>query len=636
MTEVLFKPSAKRAQAVPGTNVLELARGLKLNITSACGGKGKCGKCKVLIEEGREALNAYTDAELQLLSPQERERGYRLSCAISVPDLPRFTITVPSEVEAGMLRLQVEGLEVPLALAPLVRKYVTTLSQATMEDNRSDEDRLLDTLQREHGLANLALSYEGAKQLPSAMEQGQGVITSIIWEQSRIIAIEPGDTASQCFGLAVDIGTTKIACFLVDLNSGQLTAVSSSLNPQTPYGEDVVSRIAFALESQDNLSKLQEVVLEGINQMVEESCKQVGCRPEHIYEGCFVGNTCMMHLFLGLSPKHLAFSPYCPVVRKGLTLEARRLPFSLRMHHNAMLYALPAVAGFVGADNIAVQLTMEPSRSEKPRLILDIGTNTEIVLQNGDSALACSCASGPAFEGMQVKHGMKAEAGAIEKVEIDPTSLEVDFQTIGGRKPIGICGSGVVDALAQFLSTGIMGRNGRMNGELAQRTPRMRKGTQGWEFVIAWDEETAIDSDIVITQEDISELQKAKAAIHSGCVLLLKQGGVGEEDITELVVAGAFGQYLNPESARIIGMYPEIPLEQVQVVGNAAGTGARMALVSKEARQRAEEISHQVRYYELGADPDFMREYANSMFFPYANLDKFPQTKKLLEEISHG
>ena len=631
VTEVLFEPSGKSVPVAPGSNVFELAKMCEVNIPSACGGKGNCGKCKVLIAEGRQALGSYSSAELKYLSLEEREKGYRLACAISVPDVSHFIIRVPREVEVGMPRLQVEGIEVPVVLDPVVKKYVTRLSAATLEDSRSAEDRLLDALQEEYGLAHLVLSYEGAQELPSAIEKGAGVVTSVIWEQCQIIAIEPGNTRSRCFGLAVDIGTTKIACFLIDLNSGRLEAASSCLNPQIPYGEEVISRITFTMKSPQNLAILQRRVIEGINRALEESCSQAEVSPEEIYECCFVGNTCMIHLFLGISPKSLGLSPYYPVIRKGLSLEVQKLPSSLRIHPHARLYILPAIAGFVGADNVGVQLAMDSSKSGRMRLILDIGTNTEIVLEDENSSLVCSCASGPAFEGMQVKHGGKAEAGSIEKVIVDPKTLEVTFQTIGRAKPVTICGSGVIAALAQFLKVGIINQNGRMNAELAERTPRMRRGSQGWEFVLAWQEETAIDTDIVITQDDISEIQKAKAAIHSGCMLLMKKRGITEEDIGELVMAGAFGQYVDPRGARIIGMYPEIRLNRIRIVGNAAGVGARMALVSKEARQKAEYIAKKAGYYELATDPEFATEYVNSMFFPYVNLDKFPKTKKLLQ-----
>ncbi len=625
---VVFKPSGRRATVPPGINLLQLITKLELNIPVHCGGKGKCGKCKVMVEDGGEALSAYSDTEMSRLSPRERDGGYRLACNMSLPETPRFVVRIPRAGRPYKARLQVEGVPVSVAPDPMVRKYQVWIPPATLEDGRADEDRLLAALKEGYGL-DCHLTYGGARELSSAIEGGGGVVTAVVWDDRLITSVEAGDTRDKTLGFAVDIGTIKLAGFLIDLNTGKQLASSSLINPQALYGDDVMSRITFSIESQDNLLTLQKGVIEGINRLIRDCCKQAGVNSRWLYEGCLVGNTCMTHLLLGLSPKTLALSPYHPVLRRGINLEAKKL--RLAMHPGARVYVLPVIAGFVGADNVAVQLSVSRVKSDKVQMVLDIGTNTEIVLTDSKGSLTCSCASGPAFEGMHITYGRKADFGSIETIRIDPKTFEVSFITIGGIKPVGICGSGIIDAVAEMLKTGIIQPNGKMNAELADRTPRMRKGPSGEpEFVVAWEKETVINTDIVITQADISEIQKAKAAVHAGCTLLMAQKGITEGDVDELIIAGAFGQYMDKQSARTIGMFPEIPLDRIRDVGNAAGTGARLALVSRQERQKAEHISETAGYYELATDANFVREYASSMFFPYIDPSRYPETRNSL------
>jgi uncharacterized 2Fe-2S/4Fe-4S cluster protein (DUF4445 family) len=626
--KVVFKPSGRSAAVPPGTNLLQLITNLELNFQLHCGGKGKCGKCKVIVEDGGKSLSPYSDTELSYLSPQERDEGYRLACAVSLPEIPRFVVRIPRAARSHKARLQVEGFPISVTPDPMVKKYPVRIPQAMLKDGQADEDRLLTALKERHGLDG-HLTYEGAMELSSAIESGEGVVTAVVWDDRVVTSVEPGDTGDKCLGFAADIGTTKLAGFLIDLNTGKQLASSSLVNPQALYGEDVMSRITFSMEGKNNLGTLQKGVIGGINRLIRDCCRRAGMNPRWVYEGCFVGNTCMTHLLLGLSPKTLALFPYHPVLRRGLNLEAEKL--RLVMHPGARVYVLPVIAGFVGADNVAVQLSVNGVRSEKVRMVLDIGTNTEVVLTDSQGSLVCSCASGPAFEGMHVTYGRKADFGSIETIKIDPRTLEVSFRTIGNIKPVGICGSGIIDAIAEMLKAGVIQPNGKMHEQSADRTPRMRKGASGEpEFVIAWKEETAINTDIVITQGDINEIQKAKAAAHAGCTLLMAQKGVNEGDIDELIIAGAFGQYMDKESARTIGMFPEIPLDRIRDVGNAAGTGARLALISRQERQKAEHISETVGYYELATDPNFTKEYASSMFFPYIDSSRYPETRNSL------
>ncbi|MBC8498453.1 DUF4445 domain-containing protein [Candidatus Bathyarchaeota archaeon] len=531
----------------------------------------------------------------------------------------------------GSQRLQTEGLDVPVEPSPLVRKYRVTMPKPQLQDSRADEDRLLAALTEQYGLPELGVDFDVYRNLPVTLREADWEATAVVWG-NRIIALEPGDTSDRCYGLAVDVGTTKIAGFLLDLRSGAVVGVAARMNPQIPFGEDIMSRVTrVMMGGWDAVNELQGAVISGVNEIIEECCEKADVKPEEIYELNFVGNTVMQLLLLGVWPRHVAFAPYTPAGRRGVDVKASTL--GLRANPGANAHHLPVIGGFVGADNVAVVLASKMLESDEMVMAIDVGTNTEIDLGNKDLVMADSCASGPAFEGMEIKFGMRATTGSIEKISIDPDTFDVYYRTIGDASPIGICGSGLVDAPAEFLKTGLIMPRGNFVTEMTERTDRLRKGLNGWEFVIAWKKETEIDTDIVITLGDIRELQKAKGAIHTGADLLMQRMGVTDESISKLVVAGAFGNYIDPENARIIGMYPEIPLERIEFAGNLAGTGARMTLMSAEMREYAEEISSKVKYYELAADKDFQKEYINSLYFPHADLTKYPETVELLRRF---
>jgi uncharacterized 2Fe-2S/4Fe-4S cluster protein (DUF4445 family) len=626
--EVVFQPYGKRTLISGGTTVIDAAKKLGIDISSLCGGKGTCGKCKVKMQTGIEGLNPLTEQELDYLSKDEIDANFRLACQAKVT-LPSVVL-VPEISRIGKQRLQTEGIEVPIEVNPLVKKYFLKLSKPTLHDARSDEDRILDELEDKYGRSGF-FDFDVAKNLPIVLRESDWAVTAVIW-RDKIIAVEPGDTSSRCFGFAVDIGTTKLAGFLVDLNKGSVVSVVARANPQIPFGEDVMSRIAYAMIGGWNaLGELQKAVVSGINEMIEECCKKGGLKPEEVYELCFAGNTCMQLLFLGLWPRHVAFSPYPPVLRRGVDTEASKL--GLRSHVNANAHFLPVIGGFVGADSVADIMAVKMLDSDEIVMDIDIGTNTEIALGNKDLVMTDSCASGPAFEGMEIKFGMRAATGAIEKISIDPKTLEINYRTIDDKSPVGICGSGLIDVLAELLKCGVVDIKGTFVKDMTKRTNRLRQGPDSWEFVLAWKDETSTNTDLAITQGDIRELQKAKAAMHAGCDILMKRMNFTEKDIDTLYIAGAFGNYIDPENARTIGIYPEIPIDKIHFVGNTAGTGARMCLASSEMREYAEEISRKVKYFELAADPDFQTEYINSIYLPHVNLNKYPMTKGLLQRL---
>lgn len=626
--EVIFQPEGKRVKVKSGSTIFEAAKLVGVDLTSICGGIGRCGKCKVIVEkEGEAYVDSITENEKALLSPTEISAGYRLACRTHVKG--NLTVRIPEESRTGRQKLQVEGIETPVKLEPLIKKYFLKLPTPTLKDARSDVDRLLDELKRQYAFENLEINYNLLQSLPLILRSSEWSITVATWNDNTIISVEPGDTTSRIFGYAFDIGTTKLAGYLLDLNTGKVVAVESLMNPQISYGEDVITRITYASRGFKEQKELQQTIINGVNQILKRLLDKTGVRMEEVYEVTVVGNTAMHHIFLNICPKYLALSPYPPVIKRGTNVKAEKI--GVEINPNGNVYVLPVIAGFVGADAVAVILATEMYKRDELCMALDIGTNTEVFLGNKEGILTCSCASGPALEGAHIKYGMRAATGAIEKVRIDPDTLEVEYWTVDNAKPCGICGSAMVDILAEMLKAGIIEVTGKLNKDIT--SPRLHILESGLEFVLAWGKETLTGEDIVFTQKDIREIQLAKAAIHTGTMTLMKKRGIVEEDIDILFIAGAFGSYIDPKNARIIGMYPEIALDKIRVVGNAAGTGARMALTSKKARKTAEEISDKVTYVELAAEPNFQAEFFNSNALPYADLTRYPETSELLKKL---
>ncbi|MFQ6095648.1 MAG: ASKHA domain-containing protein, partial [Candidatus Bathyarchaeia archaeon] len=467
---------------------------------------------------------------------------------------------------------------------------------------------------------------EALKMIPHAVREGDWAVTTITWMNQELISVKPREQDRSLYGLALDIGTTKLAAYLLNLDNGEISATVSMMNPQIPYGEDVISRISYIIKDEKNLEKLNRIIISGINELIEKACEKAGINPEDIYDMTVVGNTAMHHIFLGISPKYVSISPYPAALQSSIDVKAREL--GVRMNRGAYVHVLPTIAGFVGADAVADALATEVYRSEGLAMLVDIGTNTEIILGNKEKLLSCSCASGPAFEGAHIRHGMKAATGAIEHIWMDPETLEVGYKTIDDVKPSGLCGSAIVDALAGMLKAGIIAPEGNFNQDL--RTPRLRRNQEKFEFVIAWADETSTSNDIVVTQDDVREVQLAKAAIYTGAAILMKHMNVDFRDIRKVFIAGAFGNYVDPQSAKIIGMFPDIPLQNVQFVGNTAGSGARMALLSTEMRRLAEEVAERIEYVELGADPDFQSEFIKATYLPHKEAELFPNVMRLL------
>lgn len=626
--EVVFQPEGKHIKVTRDSQILDIAQRSGIELASLCGGRGLCGKCKVIIKAEEKALSHITDEEKKLLTEDELRSGYRLSCRTRVSD--ESVIIIPTESRRGHQRLQIEGIATQIKPEPMIVKKVISVPKPSLEDQRADINRVIDVLEHRYNLRP-RIKYDVIKKFPMALRQGRWKITVTIWNADEVIDVEPGNIMNGNFGFAVDLGTTKIACYLLELNTGELIRSNSMMNPQILIGEDIITRISYAMKGPQDLSELQEIILTGLNSILNETCNRANVEKDRIYEITIVGNTAMHHLFLGLDPRFLAVSPYTPVIGSSIDVEASKL--NIDINPNGKIHILPNIAGFVGSDCIAGILATDMYESDAVCFFIDIGTNTEIVIGDKAEILVCSCASGPAFEGAHIKHGMRAASGAIERVWIDPDGLEPRCLTIGGNKPSGICGSGIVDALSEMLKLEIINKKGRIMTKFDNPRIRMNKGSP--EFVLVWKEDAELKEDIVITQSDIREIQKAKAAMYSGASILMKKKGLKIDDMEKVFIAGAFGTYINPASARTIGMFPDFSLEKIIQVGNAAGTGARMALLSSKARQISDRLASMVRYVELANDPGFRKEYMKALYLPHLEIDQFPRTMKLLKGINN-
>jgi len=629
--KVTFLPTKLSTRVPPGTTAFNAAAWLGLPIESTCGGRGTCGKCRVRVEGDSVPITA---ADQHHLSAEELAAGWRLSCELEV--LRDAVIHIPRLM--AVHKTAMVGVGRPVRLEPNVQKVFVRLPQPALEDQRADYERLAAAL-TELGYA-VRGNLRAWRSLPAILRQADFAVTAVL-VGDHLAAVEPGDTTSTCYGLAFDIGTTTVVGNLVDLRQGVVAGVASELNGQAIHGADVISRIGYATRHPGGLEELQARVLATINGIIDRLLGETGVAPEHIYEMTVVGNTTMLHLFLGLDPGAIARAPFIPVIRGPTSVPAADL--GVHMHPHGLVYVFPVIGAYVGGDTVAVLLASElltrahaATRKRSPegqesvharhkpqgvRLAIDVGTNGEIALGSAERTLATAAAAGPAFEGAEISCGMRAAEGAIEGVRLND---DVHLQVIGDVPPKGICGSGLIDAVAELLRTKLLQPSGRLL-TLAEAevlglplglSRRLRSNGQVQEFVLAWAEESGEGRDVVLTQKDIRALQYAKSAIASGIVILKQLLGVGDEDIEEVLLAGAFGSYINPASARAIGLVPPLPLERIKAIGNAAGEGAKIALLSFRERQVAEAIPTRVEYVELSGRADFNQVFVEMLRFP--------------------
>jgi uncharacterized 2Fe-2S/4Fe-4S cluster protein (DUF4445 family) len=605
-------PGNREIQAAAGTSILRAAHDAGIDITATCGGRGRCTSCRVKFVRGAVPPPTIMD-ELQLGGDQVRE-GYRLSCQCKVVEPVAVQIAPPLDERA----FQILGADRRIADAGRVAidagiaKQVVKVSLPREERHQtSDLEELLGAI----GRTPEDVPLEVLRQLPATLRDAQGEVTVTTFGQ-RVMAAERGDTSAMKFGLAVDIGTTSVVTTLIELESGEQLASVSSLNPQAVFGGDLMSRIAFAQFNPANLKKLQTRIIGLLNQHVADVTRESGVLAKWIYKVVVVGNTCMHHILLGIDPSHVGLAPYAPVMRHPAVLPAREI--FLKVHPEAAVCLLPIVAGFVGADAVAVALATRIYDSPEVRIAVDIGTNGEVLLGSREHLWACSAPAGPALEGAQIKYGMRGALGAIDRVRIGDN---VEIHTIGEAAPLGICGSGIIDVLAGMLDAGVIDCTGLIQVEGRHRLPpplRDRLVTRGEErqFVLVREGEAGAAAEIAVTQDDVRQVQLAKGAIASGVAMLQRVAGIPAERVAELMLAGGFGNYVSIQSALRIGLIPSLPAEKIRYVGNAASLGAQMCLVSEGERRRAEEIARRIEHVSLAAHPDFQDIFVDCMNFP--------------------
>ena len=594
-----FEPIGLRGKCRGQESLLDCARRLGVGISNICGGKGICQSCKVRVLSG--ALSKPTPKEREVFGSKELRNGWRLACQTYPASDCR--IAVPAESMTTLQRVQVEGLDVRVSPKPSVRACRLQLAAPSLEAPQADVDRLFEALNQQYKLRRARLDIGALRAISDQLRSWNWKSQAVV-RDNEVIAILP--PKSPLLGLAIDLGTTKIAGYLVDLSDGRTLAAKGIMNPQISYGEDIISRINRVVKSPDEGVKLQKLAVDAVDNLCAELCAEAGAERAEIMEAVVVGNTAMHHLFLRLPVKQLAVSPFVPAINRALDVRARDL--GLDIASGSYVHLLPNIAGFVGADHVSMLLATGAWQARRATLALDIGTNTEVSLIYKGKITTTSCASGPAFEGGHIKYGMRAATGAIERLRID--GGKVHYQTINGVPAIGICGSGILDALAQLYVAGIIDEGGRM----IDSRPRVRTYKGQHEFTLVSREERKGKPAITITQSDVRELQLAKAAIRTGIQTLLETSGCAEDEIKEVAIAGAFGTYLDVASAVAIGMLPPLRLKRFRQVGNAAGAGARLALISLKSRAKAQAITSRVSYVELASSPSFQRTFTQANY----------------------
>ncbi|MEW6349493.1 MAG: ASKHA domain-containing protein [Thermodesulfobacteriota bacterium] len=689
---VIFQPSARRGLIEEGTNLIEASRQLGVDIEALCGEKKICGKCKVRVEEGffekfgitsnRGHVSEWQEEEDKFFNAEQKDQGYRLACVAKVQgDLLVF---VPEEARAGKQVVSKAARDIHIDWNPAVKHYTVKVIPPTFEEPTGDFERICGELQRNYGLKDLRIDWHALRKLPRRQRDGNWEVTVAVWMDREIIRVLPGNVEDY-YGIAIDVGTTTIAAYFCNLRTKEVLTTVSMMNPQCKYGEDVMARITYHMMNPGGLATMSQDLIDGLNSLIRQACESTHppkkkakkkeapaepaeaveaveveeapdlvekpekegktylcLNPNDVVDLTIVGNTAMHHIFLQLDPEFVGLAPFPPVIHRSQDIRARDL--GIKINDSAYVHVLPNEAGFVGADNVGVLVAEEPYKSDQMQLLIDIGTNGELVLGNNKKLISCSCATGPALEGAQLSFGMRAAPGAIERIVIDPETHDVDYKVIGrdawlkyskpeDMKTKGICGSGILDVLAELYVSGVIAKSGRFSK--AQKSDRYRKNpdTGQPEFVIAWANETSIGKDVVITQKDVRQIQLGKGALYTGCKLMMRRMGLEKVDVIK--IAGAFGTHVDKTKALIMGLFPDCDLEHVLAVGNAAGDGARAALLNREKREEANWVARNVEYIELTVESDFQQQFMEAMQVPHMK-DEFPHLEGVVPpEILH-
>jgi uncharacterized 2Fe-2S/4Fe-4S cluster protein (DUF4445 family) len=610
---VTLLPDRRTVTVEPGGVLLRAAHAQGAEITATCGGRGRCTSCRVKVVEGVAPPPTIND-QLQLGHDLVRE-GYRLSCQLAVTGPLVLQIAPPVDERAfQILGVDADGLaRARVAMESGVTKRLVSVEVPREEHHQTSDAEQL-ALAAGHGMESLSLDV--LRTLPATLRDGKGQVTVVTFRGAPL-TVERGDTTAMAFGLAVDVGTTSVVTTLLELASGEVMASVSSLNPQATFGGDLMSRIAFAQWNPSNLRKLQTRIVGLLNQQIDELLQRTGVLPQWIYKLTVVGNTCMHHVLLGIDPTYVGLSPYTAVVRDPLVLPARAL--HLKVNPEARVCLLPIVAGFVGADAVGAALAMRLDEGARIRAVVDIGTNGEVVMGTAERLLACSAPAGPALEGAQIRCGMRGAVGAIDRVWLEDGDLRV--HVIGEVVPQGVCGSGLIDAVAAALDAGLVDWTGLIQVERRDALPEAlarRLVLRGEErlLVLVPRGEAAGGGEIVLAQDDVRQIQLAKGAIASGIRMLQHVLGIGDDELTELMLAGGFGNYLSITSAVRIGLIPDLDGGRIRYVGNAAALGAQLALVSEPERARAARLARAIEHVALATHPDFQDLFVEAMNFP--------------------
>ena len=638
--KVVFTPSGRRGSFPVNTPLLHAARVLGVDIDSVCGGRGLCGRCQIICAEGSFPKHQI-DSDSSHLSPVcateikygERKtplaNGRRLSCHTLLLDDVVIDVPPESQVHRQIVRKDAEYRDI--SLDPATRLYYVQVDQADMHVPKGDLQRLIEALEQAWELPNLVCDNVLLKTLQPSLAKGKRGITVAVYKNRHIIALWPG-FRDKAYGVAVDVGSTTIAAHLCDLSSGEVMASASLMNPQIRFGEDLMSRVSYVMMHPEGADEMTLVIREALNSLFVEVAVEIGVTVEDILEISLVANPIMHHILLGISPVELGGAPFALTTDAAVELPAVEL--GLQINGGGRIYILPCIAGHVGADTAGMILSEAPQEQDQMTLLVDVGTNAEIVLGNRQRLLACSSPTGPAFEGAQITCGQRAATGAIERVRINPETLEPRFQVIGSELwsdedgfaeaietlgVTGICGSGIIEVVAEMYLAGIVTVDGIVDGDLASRTPRIVQNDRTWSYVLYSPEND--ESQILVTQNDIRQIQLAKAALYAGVKLLMDH--IGTDKIERIRLAGAFGSHINVQHAMVLGLIPDCVLGEVSSAGNAAGTGARIALLNSQSRDVIETLVKNIEKIETALEPKFQDYFVDAMAFPN-KTDPFP------------
>jgi len=629
---VVFSPSGRRGHFPKGTPVLQAARSLGVDVDSVCGGRGLCGRCQVLLSEGEfpkyglesraDHLNEFSETEKDYEAQvQKLKPGRRLSCQLKA--LGDVVIDVPADSQVHKQIVRKDPGAYDIELDPVVRVYYTEVQEPSMHDPSGDLRRLLEALEFEWRLEHIEHTDLNVLQdLQQALRKGDWAVSVAVHDDRELVAVWPG-FHDRVYGLAIDIGSTTVAAHLCELWSGKVVASAGLMNPQIRFGEDLMSRVSYVMMNPGGEKELTRVVREALNDLVGQVCAEAGIEPTDVLEATFVGNPVMHHLLLGINPVELGGAPFALATDTGITLWASEL--DIQLHKSARAYVLPCIAGHVGADTAGVVLSEKQWLRDEMTLVVDVGTNAEIVLGNRKQMMACSSPTGPAFEGAQISSGQRAANGAIERVRIDPETLEPRFKVIGcdlwsneeGFEEAvtdvgvtGICGSGIIEVIAEMYLATIINQDGVIDGRLAERTDRVVAEGRTWAYTLYRGENT-----IRITQNDVRAIQLGKAALYAGIRLLMDRMHV--DRIERIRLAGAFGNHIDVTYAMVLGLIPDCDLDHVSSAGNAAGVGARIALLDRKARHELEQVIRSIEKVETAIEPRFQEHFIEAMAIPH-------------------